>query len=116
MIAVCDPYAELRDALRERRTRRGMTVAVLAEMLRVAGPTVTAWERGTRRPNVPEFIRWAAALGLRVRLAPDGMAESIDPLAALALCDDISRLFASSQAFARTVDRDGAPTAVERAA
>ena len=56
----------LGNAIRQLRTRRGMTQQVLAEALHVTDKAVSKWERGLSVPDICLFPNLAAALGVSV--------------------------------------------------
>ena len=56
----------LGEAIRARRTRRGMTLAQLAIALDASPFTVNSWERGRRLPSLTSLVPVAAALDTTV--------------------------------------------------
>ena len=72
---MADPGAVLTSALlREIRMASGLSQRGLAELAGTSGPTVAAYESGTKEPRLSTMQRLASSVGLRVdvRLAPAG--------------------------------------------
>lgn len=59
-------YTALRSQLTQARVSRGVTQVELAARLGCPQSTVSKIECGERRLAVPEFLAWAAALGVDV--------------------------------------------------
>lgn len=61
---------EIISRLRTERQKRGYSLAVLAEKMDVSPAALGAWERGQRRPTLPQANYWASFLDLQVALIP----------------------------------------------
>lgn len=55
-----DPIAE---QMRAARQRRGWSLRAMAERSGISEVVIGSWERGDRRPSLPQVRRWLAALG-----------------------------------------------------
>lgn len=66
---ICDKEVEamsIGDNIRDRRLRRNMTQAELADTVGVTAPMITQIERGTKAPSLPLAAAIAEALGCDV--------------------------------------------------
>lgn len=50
------------------RTRLGLSQTLFAELLRIAQPTLSAYESGRRQPTLPTLIRLLARAGYDLRM------------------------------------------------
>ncbi|HEY6747074.1 MAG TPA: helix-turn-helix transcriptional regulator [Mycobacteriales bacterium] len=66
---------EIGTMLRERRDKAALTQTELARRAGVSQSTISAVERGTRRPSLTLIGRVLAALGLQIRLAAEPLEE-----------------------------------------
>jgi len=66
---------EIGTMLRDRRDKAALTQSQLARRAGVSQSTVSAVERGTRRPSLTLIGRVLAALGLQIRLATEPLEE-----------------------------------------
>jgi transcriptional regulator with XRE-family HTH domain len=67
--------------LKSARPRLGLSQHSFADLLRVAQPTLSAYETGRRQPTVPTLLRLLARAGLELRMQVSDRDDHDDVLA-----------------------------------
>ena len=94
---------EFAGALKELRSKKGLSQQQLAEQMMVSRSAVSMWELGTRLPDVNMIDRLAACLGVESRILLDAIRGAPNELVNIIVVEDIPALLQGSIAMIQDV-------------